>query len=83
MESERKTVLRGLRHPVRSLAEALDDITADLARELHDPRISPPRRAEITLRLARLDGVLHTLRPAGEAGQRIFRPPWELSAAAC
>jgi hypothetical protein len=54
MEFEGKTVLRGLWHPVRSLAEALDDMIADLVAELDDPRTLLFLRNEINTRLERL-----------------------------
>jgi hypothetical protein len=57
MKFEGKTVLRGLWHPVRSLAEALDDMIADLVEELDDPRTPLFRRNEINTRLDRLREV--------------------------
>jgi hypothetical protein len=43
--------LRGLRDPVRSLADAVEDIAADLKAEAEALGTSPQRRAEIGVRL--------------------------------
>lgn len=54
----RRAVLRGLEDPVRTLAEAVAEITANLEGEFHSPATSHPRREEIVERLSLLRNVL-------------------------
>ena len=59
--------LRGLQDPVRTLAQAVADITANLEGEFDAPATSHLRRAEIAERLVLLRTVVTTTRASAAA----------------